>query len=415
MTDHVLVINAGSSSVKFAIYPVDGDWRHRYLFRGELEGLGHAPRFRVVAPDGQALADEALRLDGTPFGRRQALEFLLDWLKANFRRQSIVAAGHRVVHGGERYAAPVRVDDEVLAYLQGLIPLARLHEPFELAAIRALAQIQPDILQVACFDTGFHHTQPAVARAYGLPRALAAEGVRRYGFHGLSYEYVAHVLPEHIGERARGRVVVAHLGNGASMCGMRNLQSVATTMGFTALEGLLMGTRSGSLDPGVLLYLIQEKQMSPQQVSDLLYFESGLLGVSGISQDMRTLLASGHPHAREAVDLFVYRVSRELGSLAAAIGGLDALVFTGGIGQHAAQVRERVCRDAAWLGVKLDPGANAAAAGRISAADSPAAVCIIPCNEELIIARHTCRLLQQQGLIKRERVAGRQHERAGQA
>jgi acetate kinase len=301
----------------------------------------------------------------------------------------IAAVGHRVVHGGEHFAAPVLIDDAILDQLEKLAPLAPLHQPHNIAPIRVISRIAPDIPQVACFDTAFHRTQPPVAQLHALPRDLSATGVKRYGFHGLSYEYIASVLPGIVGDAARGRVVAAHLGNGCSMCAMRDGKSVTTTMGFTALEGLPMGTRSGAIDPGVLLYLLTERGMSVADVSDLLYHRSGLLGVSGVSNDMRKLLASNAREAAEAIELFVYRINRELGSLVAALGGIDALVFTAGIGEHAAPVRARVCESAGWLGIRLDPAANAAGGPRISAADSPVSAWVVPTNEELMIARHT--------------------------
>ncbi len=406
MSDHILVVNAGSSSVKFAVYPVDGDWKAHYCMRGELEGIGHAPRLHARTPQGP-LADEELPPSGDArsFGPREAVAFLVEWLGRHLVQHRLVAAGHRVVHGGERFSAPVLMTPEVMSELQQLVPLARLHEPWELEAIRVLAQVRPDLHQVACFDTAFHATQPEVARRFALPRRFHDEGVKRYGFHGLSYEYAAHALPVLVGDRALGRVVVAHLGNGASLCALQGLKSVATTMGFTALDGLVMGTRPGALDPGVLLYLMQERNMTVEQVSDLLYFRSGLLGVSGLSHDMRALLASLDPRAQEAVELFVYRVVREVGSLAAALGGLDVLAFSGGIGERSPEIRERVCTQLAWLGIELDPGANQAGGPMVSAPASPVPVCVVHCNEELVIARHTCRLLQRRGLIARSRPA----------
>jgi acetate kinase len=305
----------------------------------------------------------------------------------------VIAAGHRVVHGGDRYAQPLRIGPEVMAELHRLVPLAPLHQPHNLAAIEALAAERPDLPQVGCFDTAFHRTQPDIAQVFAVPRWLTAEGVKRYGFHGLSYEYIADVLPRHLGAAAEGRVVVAHLGNGASMCAMKGRRCVATTMAFTPIEGLMMGTRTGSIDPGVLLYLLQEKKMDAAAVTDLLNKKSGLLGVSEIASDMRTLLESEDPRAGEAVDLFVYRIAREVGSLAAAIEGLDALVFTGGIGEHAVPVREMVCEASAWLGVDLDPEANARGGPCISRPGSRASAWVIPTNEELMIARHTTRLL----------------------
>jgi len=298
------------------------------------------------------------------------------------------------VHGGALYEGPVLIDAEVIAELTRLVPLAPLHQPHHLAAIAALSKLYPTLPQVACFDTSFHHTQPEVAATFALPRRLTNDGVRRYGFHGLSYEYIASVLSEIVGSpAAEGRVVVAHLGSGASMCAMKQRKSVATTMGFTALDGLVMSRRCGSLDPGVVLYLMEEKGMTAAAISDLLYQSSGLLGVSGFSDDMKTLLASDKAHAAEAVDLFVYRICRELGSLAAALGGFDALVFTAGIGEHAPEIRRRVCEKAGWLGLEIDAAANAAGRPRITKGDSKTSAWMIRTDEDLMIARHTWRLV----------------------
>jgi len=325
--------------------------------------------------------------------RERAVEAVLDRCAAEHTDHRVVAVGHRVVHGGLKFAAPVRIDDAVLAELESLVPLAPLHQPHNLAAVRAVARRAPELPQVACFDTAFHRTQPEVAQRFGLPRRFTDAGVRRYGFHGLSFEYVASVLPQFDARAAAGRTVVAHLGNGASLCATLAGRSVATTMGFTPADGLLMGTRPGLLDPGVLLYLAAAHGLTPADLEQLVYHESGLLGVSGISSDMRELLASDDRRAAEAVELFVYRVGRELGSMAAALGGLDALVFTGGIGEHAAAVRARVCRDAAWLGVTLDEAANDVGERRISRAEGSASVWVIPTNEELMIADHVRRVL----------------------
>ncbi len=323
-----------------------------------------------------------------------ALGALLRWLENHFRDNQPVAAGHRVVHGGSLYTEPVIVTDLVMAELRRLIPLAPLHQPHNLAAIAALSKLHPSLPQIACFDTAFHHTQSQVATAFALPRRLAAEGIRRYGFHGLSYEYIASVLPDILGpEGAEGRIVVAHLGSGASLCAMRAGSSVATTMSFSALDGLPMSRRCGSLDPGVVLYLMQEKGMTAAEVSDLLYNGSGLYGVSGISDDMRTLLASDNPSAKEAVTLFVYRIGRELGSMTAALGGLHALVFTAGIGERAAEIRRRVCEDAAWLGVDLDQRANLAGGALITRYGSQTSAWVIPTDEDLMIALHAWTLL----------------------
>lgn len=389
----VLVLNAGSSSLKFALFPMENGLADSPCVSGQVEGLGASPTFSVRNGDGRKQTEAVATSGELSTQHRDALSHLFRWLETNSPAIDIVAAGHRVVHGGDRYSAPIRLDNALLTELDAFVPLAPLHQPHNLRAVRAVAQLMPDIPQIACFDTAFHRTQPAVAQAFALPRALSAEGIKRYGFHGLSYDYVARQLPEILGERARGAVVIAHLGNGASMCALRDGKSVASTMGFTAVEGLVMGTRTGSLDPGVLLYLMDEKGMDAKALTTLLYKESGLLGVSGISQDMRTLLDSEAPEAREAVDLFCYRIARELGSLAAAAGGLDALVFTGGIGEHAAPVREKVAALSGWLGVALDAQANARHAQRIESADSKVAVVVVPTNEERMIARYTVELL----------------------
>jgi acetate kinase len=406
MINAILVLNAGSSSIKFALfeYPRDVADRRQIdrqaALSGQIDAIdsSNAQAAHLKARDaaGRSLADQFL---GTaPGGRdsphRSALNFLLGWLAENDHGMTVRAVGHRVVHGAEKYAQPIRLDAAIRDDLARLIPLAPLHQPHNLDAIRAIAELQPELPQVACFDTAFHRSQPAVAQLFALPRAITAQGVRRYGFHGLSYEYIARVLPEHLDQAtADGRVIVAHLGNGASMCAMEARRSVASTMGFTAIEGLMMGTRSGSLDPGVLLYLMDHQHLDTKALTRLLYKESGLLGVSGISSDMRVLLASERPEAREAVELFCYRIGREIGSLAAALGGLDALVFTGGIGEHAAPVRQQVCAAARWLGVEVDAKANATDAKCISAAGSRVRVLVLPTNEEWIIARHTAALV----------------------
>jgi len=395
VNDVILVLNAGSSSIKFAVFEGHArPSRKSLLCDGLYEGIGHRVHFAAKDGAGKPLAEDHLA-EGS--SHEDILAALLGWFETRFPDHRLVAAGHRVVHGGSRYAAPVRIDAAVTAELRRLIPLAPLHQPHHLAAIDALSKLHPTLPQIACFDTAFHHTQPEVAAAFALPRRLSEEGIRRYGFHGLSYEYIASVLPEVLGpDAAEGRVVVAHLGSGASMCAMHRRRSVATTMGFTALDGLMMGRRCGALDPGVVLYLMQAKGMTADQVGDLLYHDCGLYGVSGISDDMRSLLASDDPAAKEAVDLFVYRIGRELGSLAAALGGLDALVFTAGIGEHAAEVRRRVCRDAAWLGIEFDDTANTAGGPRIARADGGTSAWVIPTNEDLMIARHSWRLLQGQ-------------------
>ena len=390
MTRGILVLNAGSSSIKFALYPAATPDEDAAACRGEIEGIGRA--LHLVARDArhETLADRTVSGSAT---HQRGLSALLEWLSAHSGGTDIAAVGHRVVHGGRTYAGPVRITQEVLRDLEQLVPLAPLHQPHNLEAIRAIAALHPGVPQVACFDTAFHAGQPALAAIFALPRALTEKGVRRYGFHGLSYEYIASILPAHLGPEANGRVVVAHLGNGASLCAMRNRQSVATTMGLTALDGLMMGRRSGALDPGVVLYLMDCERMGSAEIAHLLYEESGLLGVSGISDDMRDLLKSADPRAREAVALFVYRILRELGSLCAALGGLDALVFTGGIGEHSAEVRARVCEQAGWLGLALDAAANAAGGPRISRPDSRPSIWAFPTDEERMVARHTRALL----------------------
>lgn len=350
MSDAVLVFNAGSATVKYALYSESED----ELARGNV----------AVGPGGHA----------------EAIATALRDIEAHAGGTRIVAAGHRVVHGGDAFAFPTVLNSGVISRLESLIPLAPLHQPHNLAGIRAVAANRPDLVQVACFDTAFHQSQPEIARLFALPRKYADEGVKRYGFHGLSYEYVASRLEEYLGGTARHRVIVAHLGNGSSLCAMRHGKSVASTMGFTALEGLMMGTRTGAIDPGVLLYLLQQKGMSAAQVETLLYRESGLLGVSGLSNDMRTLLASQDPRAKLAVDLFVYRAVREIGSLAAALGGLDALVFTAGIGEHAPEVREAIVEGSRWLG--------------------HFEVAVIATNEELMIARHALALAGQEASVQ---------------
>jgi acetate kinase len=387
MADLILVLNAGSSSLKFCGFDAAGP-APRLVVRGQVEGLFTEPHFKVSDATG-GRAEEQRWPAGTQLGHEGAIAHIAQFLRSHGEGHRLVAVGHRVVHGGMDFTEPTVVTPEVIGKLEKLVPLAPLHQPHNLAPIRALAQNRPDVPQVACFDTAFHRTQPEVAQAYALPRAITERGVRRYGFHGLSYEYIAGALPQAAPQVADGRVVVAHLGNGSSMCAMLGGRSMASTMGFTAVDGLVMGTRCGNIDPGVILYLIDELKMDARAVEDMIYKRSGLLGVSGISSDMRTLLASDEPAARFAVELFTYRIGRELGSLAAALGGIDALVFTAGIGEHAPLVRERVCRLAGWLGVELDPAANGADGPRISTAASRVSAWVIPTNEELMIARHT--------------------------
>jgi acetate kinase len=394
MVDAILALNVGSSSIKFSLFSVtQGDKPLSPLRRGEIDETGGSPRFAVRDAERSVFLDEQFSRDvAGALNREQALDALLRWVERQDTPYHLVAVGHRVAHGGMTFAHPTLVDDAALRHMEELIPLAPLHQPYSLAGIRAIARWRPDLPQVACFDTSFHWTQPPVAQVYALPERVTALGVKRYGFHGLSYEYIADVLPEWLGAAADGRVVVAHLGSGASMCAMRGRRSVASTMGFTALDGLPMSTRCGSLDPGVILYLLQQRGMDVAQVSDILYHDSGLLGVSGLSGDMRELLASDSPRAAAAIDLFVYRIALELGSLAAALGGLDALVFTAGIGEHAAPIRARVCEAATWLGVRLDEAANAAHGPRISPAGSAVSAWVIPTDEDWVIARHTAQV-----------------------
>jgi acetate kinase len=386
VADHVLVLNAGSSSVKFAVYGRDAKgWRDEV--RGQVEGIGTAPKFSAKDAAGQTLVDEKLGVEVRD--ARAALGELAAWLRKQFPNAKLVGVGHRVVHGGSRHAAPALVTDEVLADLRALIPLAPLHQPHNLAAIDVLRERQPDVPQVACFDTSFHRGQSAVAELVPLPKRIRDQGVQRYGFHGLSYEYIASTLPQAAPEVADGRVIVAHLGSGASLCALKKRKSVECSFGFTALDGLCMGTRPGALDPGVVLHLFQTLKMSAKEVEAMLYKESGLLGISGVSNDMRELQASKEPAARLAIDYFVYQAAKEIGALAAVLGGVDALVFTAGIGERSAEIRKQICAASAWLGIDLDNGANAKNGPRISAARSRVSAWVVPTNEELMIARHT--------------------------
>jgi acetate kinase len=392
MDDFAVVINAGSSSLKFSIYRHAENEAWRVEARGQIDGIGTAPRLSVKSGAGEPLADDALDTQ-TVGSVGAALDVLAAWLSSHYQGARLVGVGHRVVHGGTRFTGPTRITPDVIEELRGLIPLAPLHQPHNIAAIDAVARRLPDVPQVACFDTSFHRTLPDVAKVVPLPREIRAAGVQRYGFHGLSYEYIASMLPEVAPEVANGRVIVAHLGSGASLCAMRGRKSVDMTFGFTSLDGLCMGTRPGVLDPGIVLYLFQSLGMSAKAVAGVLYKESGLLGLSGISNDMRALLGSSEPAARLAVDYFVYRATREIGSLAAALGGVDALVFTGGIGENSAEIRRRICDASAWLGIELDARANDAHEPRISRAGSRVSAWMIPTDEELVIARHTATLL----------------------
>lgn len=388
MNDAILVINAGSSSIKFAIFAHTAAMSEQgRLYSGRVEGIGSQARFIITNAAAGRGADTTVS-SVVANHHTQALQILLDWLEKDAAMFRIVAAGHRVVHGGTVFSQAVRLDEKVLGQLQALIPLAPLHQPHALHAIEALLAQRPHLPQVACFDTAFHAGMPMREQRFALPRSLAQQGIRRYGFHGLSYEYITGVLPRHLGETANGKVVLAHLGHGVSMCAVHNQQSVATSMSFTPLDGLPMGTRSGAIDPAIVLYLL-ERGMTGREISDLLHHRSGLLGLSGISGDMRILLGSDRPEAAEAVDYFCYRIGRELGSLAAAMGGLEAVVFTGGIGEHAAPVRAAVCEAVAWLGLEIDAQANQSNALQISTSRSKVSAWVIPTDEEQVIAGHT--------------------------
>ena len=388
--DAILVVNAGSSSLKFQIFSVSRSELTRQM-RGQLDGIGQRPRLRASDAKRVPLIDHTFQRDEVP-DLPSAIDRVRTWLRGleGFR---LMAIGHRVVHGGPDYAAPTVIDHALLDKLATYVELAPLHQPNNLLPIRLAMEIDPDVPQIACFDTAFHRDHPAQADCYALPLAFHREGIRRYGFHGLSYEYVSERLRETFPEHAAGRVIIAHLGSGASMCALLDGHSVESTMGFTALDGLPMGTRPGQLDPGVVLHLIMQKGMSAEAVSKLLYHEAGLKGLSGVSSDMRDLLGSDDPHAAFAIDHFVYRCALNIGSLTAALGGVDAMVFTAGIGENAPELRKRIVDRIAWLGAELDSAANAAGAALISTSGSRIALHVIPTDEELMIARHTVRLL----------------------
>jgi acetate kinase len=394
VSETILVVNAGSSSIKFQLFSLDARDPLKRLLKGQIEGIGVHPKLIAKGTDGQPIEESwsGQEVANVP----QALDKLVAFLRARLGKLP-TAIGHRVVHGGPDYAEPVVIDDAVLDRLDTFSPLAPLHQPNNLAPIRAVRERQPQLLQVACFDTAFHRGHPDVADRYALPEELYAEGVRRYGFHGLSYEYIANRLPEIARDIARGRVVVAHLGSGASMCAISAGKSVDSTLGFTALDGLPMGTRPGQLDPGIVLYLMDEKRMSAKEIERFLYNECGLKGLSGISNDVRELLASKEPSAKLALDHFVYRISLYAGMLAAAMGGIDGFVFTAGIGENAPAIREAVAERLAWLGLDFDRDANASGKTLISRASSRVACYVIPTDEELMIARHTLRVLRAQG------------------
>lgn len=409
MVDTLLVLNAGSSSLKFSAYaPGDGE-DPTLMFKGQIEGIGTHPRFVARDAEGAALADRRYGAEEVS-EHDAAVGVVAGWLRAIAGHTRLAAVGHRVVHGGADFAAPVLIDNNVLRKLEALVPLAPLHQPANLAGIRAVRAHQPTLPQVACFDTAFHRGHPELADRYALPEALYREGVRRYGFHGLSYEYIARVLPSVAPEIAGGRVVVAHLGNGASVCAMKAGRSLDSTMGFTALEGLPMGTRCGALDPGVALYLLREKRMSAGDIEHLLYHDCGLHGLSGLSNDVRDLLASRDPAAKLALDYFVYHVSRQLGALAAVLGGLDAVVFTAGIGEYSPEIRARICNAAAWLGLRLDEAANRSGESCITTPESRVSAWVVPTDEEMTIARHTLDIIRpRQAAMAHQSKGGNSH------
>jgi acetate kinase len=399
--DAILVVNAGSSSVKFQIFAVEQAPALRLLIKGQLEGIGTRPHLSAHASDKSSLVEKTYasnEIADVPV----AMAAVGSWLRQT-QRLNLLAVGHRVVHGGPTYDRPVVIDQAVVANLEQYVSLAPLHQPNNLAPIRTLLNSYPDLLQVACFDTAFHHGHSAVVDHYAIPERFYAEGVRRYGFHGLSYEYIARRLREIAPTAAAGRVIVAHLGSGASMCALANGRSIASTMGFTALDGIPMGTRPGQIDPGVLLYLLSEKGMTPKALEDLLYHDCGLKGLSGISNDMRDLQSNADPRAKLAVDHFVYRIGLNAGMLAAALGGLDAFVFTAGIGENSPIIRARIAEKLAWLGVVFDADGNAQGKSLISRPESRVALLVVPTDEELMIAQHTLALLTQQGT---RRIAG---------
>ncbi|HTY68338.1 MAG TPA: acetate/propionate family kinase [Alphaproteobacteria bacterium] len=401
----ILVVNAGSSSIKFSAYRIGAGRPPALQFKGQVEGIGSAPHMMARDANGTMIAERRWPR-GDAVTHEAIFEILGSWVREHVGGDPLLAVGHRIVHGGPTFAGPVRIDAKVLADLEALCPLAPLHQPHNLAAVRAITATSPALPQVACFDTAFHHGQPALARRFALPRELHDAGIRRYGFHGLSYDYIASALRARAPAVAAGSVIVAHLGAGASLCAMADGRSVDTTMGFTALDGLPMATRCGSLDPGVLLHLLQARGMTAETIEKMLYQKSGLLGVSGISGDMRELLASEDSRAGEAVELFVYRIAREIGALTASLGGLDALVFTAGIGEHAPEIRRRVCERIAWLGVALDAEANARGAERISTAGSRISVWALPTDEELTIVRQTVAVLGLDAPVPSTQAAG---------
>lgn len=384
----LLSINSGSSSLKFTLFAITGNNALQPVYRGQVSSIGGSGLFQVDDADGEVTHKQNADIAD----HRQALQMLLDWLSKKTDLSQLLGAGHRVVHGGNRFTMPTHTTTEVLEYLQTLVPLAPNHQSANLLGINILQELQPDLAQVACFDTAFHHGRAKVEQCFALPSHPKLKDVHRYGFHGLSYQYIARVLPDYLGAAADGKIIVAHLGHGASLCAIHKRRSVATTMTFTPLDGVPMGTRCGAIDPGVVLYLLQQG-MSEKEISDLLYFQSGLLGVSGISGDMAELLESSSQQAQFAIELFVHHVVRAIGSLAATLGGVDAIIFTAGIGEHATSIREAICQRCAWLGVQLDENANRAGQPCITEKNSPVQVWIIPTDEQRMIAEQTYALL----------------------
>ena len=391
MIDVILTLNSGSSSIKFALFEANSASQTPKVL-GKIRGVGTQPEFSAVGEHGHPIQADGLAEIEPDVSHDVLIEKLLDWIDCHDEGFRLVMAGHRVVHGGQTFSEPVEITPTVFTEMERLTPLAPMHQPHSLAAVQAISGAMPELRQIACFDTSFHRTQPRVAQIYALPRGLTEMGILKYGFHGVSYDYIASVLPQHAPDVADGRIVVAHLGSGASMCAIKNRQSVATTMGFTALDGLVMGRRPGRLDCGVVLHMIQEMGMTQAEVQHLLYRQSGLLGVSGLSNDMRVLLDSPDHAAREAIDLFCYRAASELAALVAALGGLDGIVFTAGIGESAPEIRQRICSQLVWLGVEIDEAANSEGKQRISASSSKVSAYVIPTNEELVIARAARRL-----------------------
>jgi acetate kinase len=394
MSDIIPVLNGGSSSLKFSIFEIVDEQSLTLRITGQIEGLGRSPHFVAKNEKGELLEERHWE-NADSIDHNFLFGFLVGWATGQISGSTVRGVGHRVVHGGLEYDAPVVIDDHVVETLEKLCPLAPLHLPYNLNYIKTARSMNPQIPQVACFDTAFHRSHPKMADLFALPRAYYDEGIRRYGFHGLSYEYIARVMPEVAPEIAEGRVIVGHLGSGVSMCALNNGRSIDSTMSFTALDGLPMGTRPGALDAGVVLHLIREKNMTADDVEKLLYGKCGLLGLSGISNDMRDLETSSDPNAREAIDFFVYRASQELGSLAAAMGGVDGIVFTAGIGEHSPEIRAGICRAAQWMGVELDEAANEAGGPRISTVNSPVSAWVIPTDEERMMALHTLGLISK--------------------